>query len=447
MKQPIKMTPGDDLHLTMLMALYSLNLVTGQDRRHLLGYGRAAFEVGKASQCLLQIQEPASNHSEIPSSSEMSNNCAAAVAVPDEREAFEAFARKYGTWEIKRDDVPHLGIFSYTDVVLVVAWHVWQARAALAATPEADAQRAAVLSALYAHKMVVHCDEDGDPAPLIGFLSLDDVRPGVARDEIEALASSIAGAMAVPAAPAPAGTGGWKIHAENMERDRNYWRDRAQTMHEHQKGECWYWQGDGNDNPESMVNSLPVVIRADALRELLATGGQAQAVDIAELVTGMSVSVDVSTGDDDAGNRYFGTVTVAQEDPHDKHGLTLLVQDAKPNFTPQAQADARDAIRELIAKHSEELEHNAYAYFELAYTRRTGWMAWITDKPLNGGPVINPDRTVLCKGQGDTPEEACSAAIAAAKVSGGTPAHYLVDEHYPSEASERADQAAQGGEE
>lgn len=63
----------------------------------------------------------------------------AAVAVPDEREAFEAFARKYGTWDIKRDDVPHLGIFSYTDVVLVVAWHVWQARAALAATPAADA--------------------------------------------------------------------------------------------------------------------------------------------------------------------------------------------------------------------------------------------------------------------------------------------------------------------
>lgn len=71
----------------------------------------------------------------------------------------------------------------------------------------------------------------------------------------------------------------------------------------------------------------------------------AQAVDIADLVTGMSVSVDVSTVDDDAGNRYFGTVTVAQEDPHDKHGLTLLVQDAKPNFTPQAQADARDAER------------------------------------------------------------------------------------------------------
>ena len=59
MKQPIKMTPGDELHLTALMAPFSLNLVTGQDRQHLLGYGRAAFEAGKAGQCLHQIQEPA----------------------------------------------------------------------------------------------------------------------------------------------------------------------------------------------------------------------------------------------------------------------------------------------------------------------------------------------------------------------------------------------------
>lgn len=61
MKQPIKMTPGDDLHLTALMAPFSLNLVTGEDRKHLLGYGRAAFDAGKdsAGKCLLQIQEPA----------------------------------------------------------------------------------------------------------------------------------------------------------------------------------------------------------------------------------------------------------------------------------------------------------------------------------------------------------------------------------------------------
>lgn len=59
----IPMSPGDDVHLTLLMAPQSLNLVTGQDREHLLAFGRAAFEAGKAiaeqGKCLHQIAEPA----------------------------------------------------------------------------------------------------------------------------------------------------------------------------------------------------------------------------------------------------------------------------------------------------------------------------------------------------------------------------------------------------
>lgn len=70
----------------------------------------------------------------------------------------------------------------------------------------------------------------------------------------------------------PAGSGGWKSHAEAMEHERDYYRARAQTMYEHQRGEFWYWQGDGHDHPESMANSLPVVIRADDLRALIAAG-------------------------------------------------------------------------------------------------------------------------------------------------------------------------------
>jgi ribosomal protein L21E len=50
-------------------------------------------------------------------------------------------------------------------------------------------------------------------------------------------------------------------------------------------------------------------------------------------IEGMSVSVDVSTSENDAGNRYFGTVTEVMDDQDDKHGVTLLVQDAQPNFT------------------------------------------------------------------------------------------------------------------
>ena len=57
-----------------------------------------------------------------------------------------------------------------------------------------------------------------------------------------------------------------------VERERDYYKSRTQDMYEYQNGEVWYWQGDGEDHPESWVNSLPVVIRADQLRELMATG-------------------------------------------------------------------------------------------------------------------------------------------------------------------------------
>lgn len=51
-----------------------------------------------------------------------------------------------------------------------------------------------------------------------------------------------------------------------------------------------------------------------------------------DLIEGLSISVDVSTNEETAGNRYFGTVTEVMDAPGDKLGVTLLVQDAKPNF-------------------------------------------------------------------------------------------------------------------
>jgi len=57
--------------------------------------------------------------------------------------------------------------------------------------------------------------------------------------------------------------------------------------------------------------------------------------EMRDFIEGMSVSVDVSMGEPDAGRRYFGTITEVMDDPHDKHGVTLLVQDAKPNFDVQ----------------------------------------------------------------------------------------------------------------
>lgn len=79
-----------------------------------------------------------------------------------------------------------------------------------------------------------------------------------------------------------------------------------------------------------------------------------------------------------------------------------------------AEADSvledADPIRALIAEHAAVLDQNESAYFELCYHRATGWMAWITDKPLCMPPVVNPDRKVLAQGQGDTADEACRDA-------------------------------------
>ena len=63
-------------------------------------------------------------------------------------------------------------------------------------------------------------------------------------------------------------------------------------------------------------------------RETLAQPEQ----DIAALVTGMEVSIDVSTGDHDSGHRLFGVVDLVQENQGSKHDLILLVQEPKANF-------------------------------------------------------------------------------------------------------------------
>ncbi|EDZ1759254.1 DUF551 domain-containing protein [Salmonella enterica] len=57
-----------------------------------------------------------------------------------------------------------------------------------------------------------------------------------------------------------------------------------------------------------------------------------QTYNLPELIEGMEVSIDVSTCDADAGNRYFGTVTEVSELDTAKNGHILLVQDAEPNF-------------------------------------------------------------------------------------------------------------------
>ena len=44
MKQPIKVTPGSDDHLALMMAPWGLNMFTGKDRADILAWGRLVWE-------------------------------------------------------------------------------------------------------------------------------------------------------------------------------------------------------------------------------------------------------------------------------------------------------------------------------------------------------------------------------------------------------------------
>nr|WP_079918845.1 DUF551 domain-containing protein [Salmonella enterica] len=81
-------------------------------------------------------------------------------------------------------------------------------------------------------------------------------------------------------------------------------------------------------------NTYDYVDGWNACRAAMLQGAEpvSQTYELPELIEGMEVSIDVSTCDADAGNRYFGTVTEISELYTAKNGYILLVQDAKPNF-------------------------------------------------------------------------------------------------------------------
>lgn len=82
------------------------------------------------------------------------------------RAEFEAWARGYGTWEVKRDDDVVLGTTGYTDITLTVAWHAVQAahRAPAAPVPLRKPTVAQVTDAIGYHASAWDCV---DPRELI----------------------------------------------------------------------------------------------------------------------------------------------------------------------------------------------------------------------------------------------------------------------------------------
>lgn len=85
-----------------------------------------------------------------------------------------------------------------------------------------------------------------------------------------------------------------------------------------------------------------------------------QAYELPEIIEGMEVSIDVSTCDADAGNRYFGTVTEVSELDTAKNGYILLVQDAKPNFDVNGNSPAIPDDLVMVPKEPTQAMINAW---------------------------------------------------------------------------------------
>ena len=121
--------------------------------------------------------------------------------------------------------------------------------------------------------------------------------------------------------------------------------------------------------------------------------------ELRSMIEGMSVSVDVSTGDHDAGHRYFGTVTEVMECQGNKHGVTLLVQDAEPNFTAtptSGAADLRTAAQAVVDRWDTPLWKDVPATAEYIGRLRAALAAGQATAPQQGAqePVawLNPWR-------------------------------------------------------
>ncbi|WP_256863634.1 hypothetical protein [Salmonella enterica] len=112
----------------------------------------------------------------------------------------------------------------------------------------------------------------------------------------------------------------------------------------------------------------------EACRATMLQGAEpvSQTYNLPELIEGMEVSIDVSTCDADAGNRYFGTVTEVSELDTAKNGYILLVQDAEPNFdvngnSPVIPEDLRRAF-EAVARLNNEMYRWTYRmYYNSSY--------------------------------------------------------------------------------
>lgn len=125
---------------------------------------------------------------------------------------------------------------------------------------------------------------------------------------------------------APAGSGGWKSHALALEHECAILRECNQTLYRHAEKDVWYWQGQ-DDNLHSMADALPVVIRADQFRALLAA---AQPVEVQRV--GLTdaeideISKQYRLATEEARNFYGDDYTVAVNDKYEARRFARAIE-------------------------------------------------------------------------------------------------------------------------
>ncbi|ENF4444319.1 DUF550 domain-containing protein [Salmonella enterica subsp. enterica] len=129
--------------------------------------------------------------------------------------------------------------------------------------------------------------------------------------------------------------------------------------------------------PTANPDEYACTIAADmwnACRAAMLQGAEpvSQTYELPELIEGMEVSIDVSTCDADAGNRYFGTVTEVSELDIAKNGYILLVQDAEPNFdvngnSPVIPGGWISCSERMPEDEQEVIVHNKLGYRYVSY--------------------------------------------------------------------------------
>ncbi|WP_336479312.1 ead/Ea22-like family protein [Escherichia coli] len=147
-------------------------------------------------------------------------------------------------------------------------------------------------------------------------------------------------------------------------------------------------------NPATVLELLDELEAAKKRIAELEAEPVSQAYNLAELIEGMEVSIDVSTCDADLGNRYFGTVTEALELDTAKNGYILLVQDAEPNFDVNGNypvtPDGWISCSERMPKETGDIivVSDGIVMSGISYSRRDGFyiaaLEYDDDEPIGG---------------------------------------------------------------